>query len=155
MKPCEIVTKAHFLRKGDNLCLLTQIGHHDPAIFANPSTYQFDRFIPERTGEAGPGLGATGDSVAGVAISRFFLHGHELRHPLIPFGASSSMCPGRFLAMYEVRMFVLAMLWHFEIEVEPATPPPSTDKGRVGTDVPPPLAKLPFRYRPRSSPPAL
>ena len=126
------------------------MNHRDPEIFANPDDYKFDRFAPIKD---------PADSTTGPA-PQFFKNGLEVKYPLLPFGGGVSHCPGRMFAFNEVRILVLSVLFHMNIELvsQGANPVadwhdvqlPRCDPTRVGLGILPPIDKLPFRFRPRA-----
>ncbi len=113
---------------GDYLCLFPYIAHHDPEIFENPDQYQFDRFhSPD-----GP--------------QRFCKSGKRLSHPLMLFGGGVSMCPGRFMALAEIKLFIAFLLSRCELELQGSVVP-QPDLRRAGLGVLTPKSDLRLRYR--------
>lgn len=43
---------------------------------------------------------------------------------LFPFGGGARLCPGRFLALTEIKIVVSMIMRHFELEPDPKAPPP-------------------------------
>ena len=112
----------------DYLCIFPYIAHHDPEIFENPEQYQFDRFhSPD-----GP--------------QKFFKNGKRLSHPLLLFGGGVSMCPGRFMALSEIKLFIAFLLSRCELELQGSIVP-QPDLRRAGLGVLTPKSDLRLRYR--------
>jgi cytochrome P450 len=42
---------------------------------------------------------------------------------LFPFGGGTRMCPGRFLAMTEIKMVISMLMRNFELELDTSAPP--------------------------------
>ena len=67
----------------------------------------------------------------------------------MPFGSGISMCPGRFLAMNEMKMFLFLLLAHFDVELA-ENKAVRLDNSRMGLGILLPDADIAFRYRLRS-----
>lgn len=124
----ETPTGAHSLRRGDRICLAPFITHRDPDIFESPLEYRFDRF----------------HSPSGR--KQFYKHGERVPLPLMPFGAGVSMCPGRFFAMNEIKLFIARALSSWEIEA-PTGPIPDFELSRAGLGIYPPAHDVQVRVR--------
>ncbi len=120
------------LRKGDRVCLAPFITHRDPDVFEDPLTYKYDRFH----GEGGR--------------KQFYKNGQRVPLPLMPFGAGSSMCPGRFFAINEIKLFMTTVLTHWDIELG-SDPDPSFEFSRAGLGIYPPAHDVTVRIRRVSS----
>jgi len=116
------------LRKGDRVCLAPFITHRDPDVFEDPLEYKYDRFHAEG------------------GRKQFYKNGHRVPLPLMPFGAGSSMCPGRFFAINEIKLFVTTVLTHWEIELG-SDPEPPFEFGRAGLGIYPPAHDVGVRMR--------
>ena len=116
------------LRQGDTLCLYPYLSHRDPEIFAEPEQYKFDRFY----------------SAGQPRV--FSKNGKRLTPPLMLFGGGVSMCPGRYMAMAEIKLLVALLLHRCELEVLDAHIP-APDLRRAGLGVLTPLGDMPIRYR--------
>ncbi|XP_060639456.2 7-alpha-hydroxycholest-4-en-3-one 12-alpha-hydroxylase-like [Anolis sagrei] len=124
--------REYALRKGDSLFLFPYIGlHMDPEIYPEPQMYKYDRFInPDGTKK------------------EFYKNGKLLKHNIMPFGGGSTMCPGRYFAVSEMKMFVILMLVYFDMELVNAEEDmPPTDKTRCGFGAASPSCDIQFRYR--------
>ncbi|XP_053120689.1 7-alpha-hydroxycholest-4-en-3-one 12-alpha-hydroxylase-like [Hemicordylus capensis] len=124
--------REYFLRKGDQLLLFPFVGlHMDPEIHPDPHTFKYDRFLnPD-----GP-------------KKEFSKNGKKLKYHSMPWGAGPSMCPGRFFAISEMKLFVILMLLYFDMElvnVEEEIPP--VDVSRYGFGTTHPSCDIQFRYR--------
>jgi cytochrome P450 len=118
------------VRPGDRVCLVPYFTHHDPEVFEEPFDYRFDRFH-EPSG-----------------VKQFTKAGRRLPLALMLFGSGSSMCPGRFLAIHEIKLMVAYMLTAFEVERVDTTP--EFDVTRAGVGVFPPMSDMKVRLRSRS-----
>ncbi|XP_053118951.1 7-alpha-hydroxycholest-4-en-3-one 12-alpha-hydroxylase-like [Hemicordylus capensis] len=124
--------REYFLRKGDQLLLFPFVGlHMDPEIHPDPHTFKYDRFLnPDGTKK------------------EFSKNGKKLKYHSMPWGAGPSMCPGRFFAISELKLFVILMLLYFDMElvnVEEEIPP--VDVSRYGFGTTHPSCDIQFRYR--------
>jgi cytochrome P450 len=118
--------------------------HTDEAVFPQAARFVYNRFAPTTPG--GP-------------LPVFKKDGRELRWPpVVPFGGGVSMCPGRFVAMNEIRVFLVLALRHRDFAlVGPDGAPqvgggvvlPPLDSTRAGLGVLPPVRDVPFAWRPR------
>jgi len=120
------------LRPGDHVCMFPYITHRDPDVFEQPEQYRFDRFYSER------------------GAKQFFKAGERLGYALMPFGGGETMCPGRFLALSEIKMLVVMLLADYEVERLPQQTRPAFDMTRSGLGILPPAGPLRVRVRPRS-----
>ena len=124
----ETPSGAHSLRKGDRVCIAPFITHRDPEIFENPHQYQYDRFY------------------APSGRKQFYKRGQRVPLPLMPFGAGISMCPGRFFAMNEIKLFIAHVLRHWDIEAHDVSIP-DFELSRAGLGIYPPAHDVPVRIR--------
>ncbi|XP_006113709.1 cytochrome P450 7B1 isoform X2 [Pelodiscus sinensis] len=120
------------LRKGDWIALYPQILHMDPEVYEDPKEYKFDRFIEN-----------------GKKKNTFYKGGRKLKYFLMPFGSGISMCPGRFFAMNEIKLFLIVLLAHFDIELVEKKPI-GLDNSRFGLGILFPDSDIVFRYKIRS-----
>uniref|UniRef100_A0A8D0DTU4 Uncharacterized protein n=1 Tax=Salvator merianae TaxID=96440 RepID=A0A8D0DTU4_SALMN len=124
--------KEYTLRKGDHLLIFPFVAlHTNPEIYPDPFIFKYDRFVnPDGTKK------------------EFYKNGKKLKYYTMPFGGGTTMCPGRFFAISEMKMFVIMMLTCFEMElvnVEEELPP--VDKSRAGFGIAHPAHDIQFRYR--------
>ena len=124
----ETPSGAHRMRKGDRVCIAPFITHRDPEIFERPLEYRYDRFY------------------AASGRKQFYKRGQRVPLPLMPFGAGISMCPGRFFAMNEIKLFIAHVLQHWDIEAHDA-PSPDFELSRAGLGIYPPAHDVPVRIR--------
>lgn len=101
-------------------------------MFLHHQSFQFDRFIQD-----------------GAEKTDFYKNGQKLKYYLMPFGSGSSMCPGRFFAVNEIKQFLCLLLLYFDVELEEGQSRASVDTNRAGLGVLQPAADVRFRYRPR------
>ncbi|CAI9155280.1 unnamed protein product [Rangifer tarandus platyrhynchus] len=88
------------LRKGDFVVIFPPVLHHDPEIFEAPDEFRFDRFTEN-----------------GKKKTAFFKRGKKLKYYHLPFGLGVSKCPGRFLAMVEIKQLLVVLLTYFDLEI--------------------------------------
>lgn len=119
------------LRKDSQVALYPYLVHFDPDIYKEPETYQFERFYSEGKPKA------------------FHKYGEKLKYSLMPFGGGISICPGRHFARNEIKLFVVLMLYHFDLELLKSAWP-QLDQTRAGLGILPPTHDIPFRLRRRS-----
>nr|XP_060639451.1 7-alpha-hydroxycholest-4-en-3-one 12-alpha-hydroxylase-like [Anolis sagrei ordinatus] len=124
--------KTYILRKGDALVLSPFIAlHMDPEIYPDPHVFKYDRFVnPDGTRK------------------EFSKNGKTLRHSILPFGAGHSMCPGRYFAVNEMKIFVILMLTYFDMElVNPEEEIPPVKDSSYGFGTLKPSCDIRFKYR--------
>ncbi|XP_066484950.1 7-alpha-hydroxycholest-4-en-3-one 12-alpha-hydroxylase-like [Tiliqua scincoides] len=124
--------REYMLRKRDNVLLAPFVGLHlDPEIHPDPHTFKYDRFVkPDGTKK------------------EFYKNGKKLTFPIMPWGGGHSMCPGRFFAVSELKLFVIMMLSYFDMElVNRGEDIPPVDASRYGFGVAHPAHDIQFRYR--------
>ncbi|XP_004078826.1 25-hydroxycholesterol 7-alpha-hydroxylase [Oryzias latipes] len=123
-------SRAISVRKGDIIALYPQSMHLDPEIYEEPQTFRFDRFVQD-----------------GAVKTDFYKDGQKLRYYLMPFGSGSSMCPGRYFAVNEIKQFLSVLLLYFEMELEEGQPRPALDPSRAGLGILLPSTDVRFRFR--------
>ncbi|NXS62956.1 CP8B1 hydroxylase, partial [Brachypteracias leptosomus] len=121
------------LRRGDRVALFPHLSvQMNPEIHPEPHKFQYNRFVnPDGTKKD------------------FYKNGKRLKYFNMPWGAGVSICPGRFFASAEIKLFVFLMLSHYELELvngEEDIPP--IDVGRWGFGTMQPVHDVRFRYRP-------
>ncbi|XP_040849139.1 cytochrome P450 7B1 [Ochotona curzoniae] len=119
------------LRKGDFVTILPAITHSDPEIFEAPKEFKFDRFVED-----------------GKKKKTFFKRGRKLKHYLMPFGFGVSMCPGRFLAVAELKHLMFYLLTHLDLEIVDDKPV-GIDHSRMMFGIQHPDSDVLFRYKTR------
>nr|XP_004662181.2 7-alpha-hydroxycholest-4-en-3-one 12-alpha-hydroxylase [Jaculus jaculus] len=121
------------IRRGDKLALFPYLSvHMDPDIHPEPTAFKYDRFL----------------NPDGTRKVDFFKRGKKIHHYTMPWGSGVSICPGRFFALSEMKMFVLLMVTYFDLElVDPDTPVPALDPQRWGFGTSQPVHDVRFRYR--------
>uniref|UniRef100_A0A8C0EGC0 Cytochrome P450 family 8 subfamily B member 1 n=1 Tax=Bubo bubo TaxID=30461 RepID=A0A8C0EGC0_BUBBB len=89
------------LRKGDRVALFPHISvQMNPEIHPKPYEFKYDRFInPDGTKKD------------------FYKNGKRLKYFNMPWGTGVSICPGRFFAVAEIKLFVFLMLSHYDLEL--------------------------------------
>ncbi|CAL8347670.1 unnamed protein product [Merluccius merluccius] len=122
--------RAVAVRKGDVIALYPQMMHMDPEIFPEPQTYKYDRFIED-----------------GREKTDFFKNGQKLKYYRMPFGSGSSMCPGRFFAVNEIKQFLCLLLLYLDLEMEEGQEEARLDNSRAGLGILLPTKDVRFRYR--------
>lgn len=119
-----------YLRKGTQVALYPYLTHFDPEIYEDPTSYQYDRFYSEGKPPV------------------FRKYGEKLKYALMPFGGGVSICPGRHFARNEIKLFVVLMLLHFDMELLESDWP-ALDQSRAGLGILPPVHDIPVRLRRR------
>ncbi|XP_062978901.1 7-alpha-hydroxycholest-4-en-3-one 12-alpha-hydroxylase-like [Elgaria multicarinata webbii] len=124
--------KEYTLRKGDDLVLSPFLAlQTDPEIHPDPHTFKYDRFV-------------TPDGIK----KEFYKNGNKLKYHSMPFGGGPGLCPGRFFAVYEMKMFVLLMLAYFDMElVNAEAEMPTIDVRSYGFGFAKPSHDIQFKYQ--------
>ncbi|XP_006025967.1 7-alpha-hydroxycholest-4-en-3-one 12-alpha-hydroxylase [Alligator sinensis] len=122
----------YILRGGDRIALFPHVAiQMDPEIHPEPHTFKYNRFLnPDGTKKD------------------FYKNGKKLKYPTMPWGAGTSICPGRFFAVSEMKLFVALMLLYYDVELvngEEEIPPINTS--RWGFGMMQPVHDIQFRYR--------
>ncbi|KAG5204883.1 hypothetical protein MJG53_009479 [Ovis ammon polii x Ovis aries] len=120
------------LRKGDFVVIFPPILHHDPEIFEAPEEFRFDRFTEN-----------------GKKKTTFFKRGKKLKYYHLPFGLGVSKCPGRFLAMVEIKQLLVVLLTYFDLEIID-NKPLELNYSRFLFGIPYPDSDVLFRYKIKS-----
>ncbi|XP_008847698.1 7-alpha-hydroxycholest-4-en-3-one 12-alpha-hydroxylase [Nannospalax galili] len=121
------------IRRGDNVALFPYLSvHMDPDIHPEPTTFKYDRFL----------------NPDGTRKVDFYKSGKKIHHYSMPWGSGVSICPGRFFAISEMKIFILLMVMYFDMElVDPDMPMPPIDPRRWGFGITQPSHEVCFRYR--------
>lgn len=91
--------------------------------------YKFDRYVED-----------------GKKKTTFYKRGRKLKYFLMPFGSGSSICPGRFFAMNEIKLFLILMLTYFDVKgVEEKSV--GLDNSRLGLGILLPDSDIAFCYK--------
>ncbi|XP_005150061.2 7-alpha-hydroxycholest-4-en-3-one 12-alpha-hydroxylase [Melopsittacus undulatus] len=120
------------LRKGDRIALFPHLSvQMNPEIHPEPHEFKYDRFInPDGTKKY------------------FYKNGKRVKYFSMPWGAGVSICPGRFFASTEIKMFVFLMLSLYDLElVNREEEIPAIDVSRWGFGTMQPVRDVRFRYR--------
>ncbi|NWU69258.1 CP8B1 hydroxylase, partial [Pterocles burchelli] len=120
------------LRKGDRLALFPHLSvQMNPEIHPEPHEFKYDRFVnPDGTKKD------------------FYKNGKRLKYFNMPWGAGVSICPGRFFATAEIKLFVFLMLSYYDLElVNREEEIPAIDVSRWGFGTMQPVHDVRFRYR--------
>uniref|UniRef100_A0A672I451 Cytochrome P450, family 7, subfamily B, polypeptide 1 n=1 Tax=Salarias fasciatus TaxID=181472 RepID=A0A672I451_SALFA len=118
------------VRKGDIIAMYPQIMHLDPEIYEEPKKFRFDRYVHN-----------------GAEKTDFYKDDQKLKYYLMPFGSGSSMCPGRYFAMNEIKQFLSLLLLYFDLQLEDGQSRAELDPSRAGLGILLPSADVRFRYR--------
>ncbi|XP_074467075.1 5-beta-cholestane-3-alpha,7-alpha-diol 12-alpha-hydroxylase-like [Sebastes fasciatus] len=123
----------YHVRKGDRLAVLPHsVLHTDPEIHPDPHSFKYDRFL----------------NPDGSKKTDFYKAGKKVKYYTMPWGAGTSMCPGRFFANNELKQFIVLMLVYFEVELKnPHEETPGTVASRLGFGAAHPVKDIQFRYR--------
>ncbi|XP_056148968.1 cytochrome P450 7B1 [Lampris incognitus] len=122
------------VRERDIVALYPQSMHMDPDIYPEPQMYKFDRFMED-----------------GKEKTDFYKDGQRLKYYRMPFGSGSSMCPGRHLAVNEIKQFLSLLLLHFDLQLLEGQPEVKLDSSRAGLGILLPDSNVHFRYRLRAA----
>ncbi|XP_068002527.1 7-alpha-hydroxycholest-4-en-3-one 12-alpha-hydroxylase [Melanerpes formicivorus] len=120
------------LRKGDRVALFPHLSvQMNPEVHPEPHHFKYDRFVnPDGTKK------------------EFYRDGKRLKYFSMPWGAGVSICPGRFFAAAEVKLFVFLMLSQYDLElVNREEEIPEIDTSRWGFGTMQPVRDVQFRYR--------
>ncbi|KAM5157764.1 7-alpha-hydroxycholest-4-en-3-one 12-alpha-hydroxylase [Mantella aurantiaca] len=121
------------IRQGDRVGLFPYIAvQMDPEVHPEPEKFKYNRFLNED----------------GSKKTEFYKNGKRLKYFTMPWGAGTTICPGRFFAVNELKQFVFLMLLYFEFElVNPNEEIPPIDENRWGFGTMQPTKDIQFRYR--------
>ncbi|NWI66480.1 CP8B1 hydroxylase, partial [Todus mexicanus] len=122
------------LRRGDRVALFPHLSvQMNPEIHPEPHKFKYDRFVnPDGTKKD------------------FYRNGKKLKYFTMPWGAGVSICPGRFFAVAEIKLFAFLMLSHYDLElVNGEEEIPAIDVSRWGFGTMQPVRDVRFRYRRR------
>ena len=109
--------------KGDVVFFHPYMNNMDPEIFDNPTA-----FVPDRY------LGKDGR----VDKGKFTKNGKRVPCVDSGFGFGDSLCPGRFFAMNEMKIFILMMFMNYDIHLLPNQTLPQIAWDRMDFVIPPP-----------------
>ncbi|KAF4087918.1 hypothetical protein AMELA_G00077140 [Ameiurus melas] len=119
-----------YVRKGDLVTLYPQSTHLDPEIYPDPQQYQFDRFVEN-----------------GKMKTEFYKGNQKVHYYHMPFGSGATMCPGRFFALNELKLFFCITLLMCDMQLTAGQQHATMDKSRAGLGIMPPANHISFRYR--------
>lgn len=121
------------IRRGDKVALFPYLSvHMDPDIHPEPTVFKYNRFL----------------NPDGTRKVDFYKSGKKIHHYNMPWGSGISICPGRFFALSEMKIFVLLMVMYFDFElVDPDVPVPPIHPNRWGFGTSQPSYEVRFRYR--------
>ncbi|XP_068951522.1 7-alpha-hydroxycholest-4-en-3-one 12-alpha-hydroxylase-like [Petaurus breviceps papuanus] len=127
--------REYALRQGDEVSIFPYLFlHRDPEIYPDPNTFKYDRFLnPDRSRKV-----------------VFYKQGRRIKSHKLPWGAGTTVCPGRFFALNEMKMFVFLMVTQYDIElVDQEVKIPSINLHRFGIGATQPIHDVQFRFRMR------
>ncbi|XP_073485576.1 5-beta-cholestane-3-alpha,7-alpha-diol 12-alpha-hydroxylase-like [Aquarana catesbeiana] len=121
------------IRKGDRVGIFPYTAvQMDPEVHPEPEKFKYNRFLNED----------------GSKKTEFYKNGKRVKYFTMPWGAGTTICPGRFFATNELKQFVFLMLLYFEFElVNPKEEIPPIDVSRWGFGTMQPTKDVQFRYR--------
>lgn len=125
--------RAFAIRKGDRVALFPYIAvQMDPEVHNEPHVFKYNRFL----------------NADGTKKVDFYKNGKKVKYFTMPWGAGTTICPGRFFAVNELKQFVFLMLTYFEFELlNPKEEIPPIDQTRWGFGSMQPTHDIAFRYR--------
>ena len=88
---------------------------------------------------------------AGSEKTDFFKEGQRLKYYRMPFGSGSTMCPGRYFALNEIKQFVALTLLYFDVQLLEGQSKATLDYSRAGLGILLPTKDVQFRYRQRTA----
>lgn len=100
------------------------------AASVSTQSFRFDRYLED-----------------GQEKTDFYKNGQKLKYYLMPFGSGATMCPGRYIAINEIKQFVCLLLLYFDVELEDERDTVRPDYARAGLGIMQPLDEVRFRYR--------
>ncbi|XP_075958508.1 7-alpha-hydroxycholest-4-en-3-one 12-alpha-hydroxylase-like [Anarhichas minor] len=123
----------YHLRKDDRLAVFPHsVIQADPEIHPDPHSFRYDRFLQPD----------------GSKKTDFYKAGKKVKYYNVPWGAGTSMCPGRFFANNELKQFIFLMVVYFEFELKnPHENIPDPGVSRIGFGALHPMKDIQFRYR--------
>ncbi|XP_065438679.1 5-beta-cholestane-3-alpha,7-alpha-diol 12-alpha-hydroxylase-like [Chrysemys picta bellii] len=124
--------REYALRKGDRVALFPYVAvQTDPEVHPEPHTFKYNRFLNQ-------------DGTK----KYFYKNGKKLKYFNMPWGAGTSICPGRFFAINEIKLFVFLMLSYYDLElVNEKEEIPPIDVSRWGFGLMQPTHDVQFKYR--------
>ncbi|KAM3822818.1 7-alpha-hydroxycholest-4-en-3-one 12-alpha-hydroxylase-like [Vipera latastei] len=124
--------KTYLLRKGDKIALFPYLSTHmDHEIHPEPQVFKYNRFLSQNGNK-----------------KEFFKNGEKVKYFTMPFGAGTSMCPGRYFATNKIKLFAFLMLACFDLElINQQEEIPPINKTRYGFGVKQPMYDVQFKYR--------
>ncbi|XP_065254851.1 5-beta-cholestane-3-alpha,7-alpha-diol 12-alpha-hydroxylase [Emys orbicularis] len=124
--------REYALRKGDRVALFPYVAvQTDPEVHPEPHTFKYNRFLNQD--------GTKKD---------FYKNGKKLKYFNMPWGAGTSICPGRFFAVNEIKLFVFLMLSYYDLElVNEKEEIPPIDVSRWGFGSMQPTHDVQFKHR--------
>eukprot|EP00698_Gefionella_okellyi_P017879 TRINITY_DN52_c0_g1_i1.p1 TRINITY_DN52_c0_g1~~TRINITY_DN52_c0_g1_i1.p1 ORF type:complete len:547 (+),score=120.02 TRINITY_DN52_c0_g1_i1:291-1931(+) len=134
------------LRAADRVMMPVFVMHLNEEIYPEPFVFKHDRFLKSPEGK----------------WPTFYWRGAALPFtPLFPFGGGIHMCPGRMLAINEMKLVTALMLQYCDISLpngasadDAKVAPLKPDMSRVLTSVLPPLGAVPVKLRMKVEPQA-
>nr|XP_012618806.2 25-hydroxycholesterol 7-alpha-hydroxylase [Microcebus murinus] len=124
--------KDFHIRKGDLVAIFPLLLHVDPEVFDAPEEFRYDRFVED-----------------GKKKTTFYKRGKKLKCYLMPFGYGASKCPGRFLAVIEIKQLLIILLTYFDLEIIDDKPMEPNYK-RLLFGIQHPKSDVLFRYKVKS-----
>jgi cytochrome P450 len=87
----EVESKVYNIRKGDRIFMLP-VSYKDSNIFENPENFDASRYKKETITD-------------------------DMKNSSVPFGGGIHLCPGRYFASNEIKLFCIMMLKYFNCEI--------------------------------------
>eukprot|EP00466_Bigelowiella_natans_P021598 jgi/Bigna1/83950/fgenesh1_pg.119_\ len=136
-------TGTYSFRKGDRVMIAPRTLHKDSDIYENPETYVWDRYLDVEDGAAEGG----GQAEQKVRLKSRFSKGENKSIPrtvaFMPFGGGVSMCPGRNMAMNEIKLLQILILTAYDVDIDA---PPKLDLSRAGFGILSPMGDCHVRF---------
>lgn len=120
------------LSHGSTIMSYMGIIHMDPTVFENPTSFVYDRFMPDAQGKAPLFTSSSGKKLA-----------------VSPFGGGAHMCPGRKFIQYEFLALVSITLQMVEMRLVEGETLPSVDQKAEGVGISCPQGDMKIQIRRR------
>ncbi|XP_039256438.2 cytochrome P450 7B1-like [Styela clava] len=156
----------YLVRKGDFTAFFSPLTHMDEVIHENPEEYMYERHLVEQISHRDESSEDISDvssicSTDSEGLSkknrlkakiRYGVPGYRVSasRAILTFGYGTNRCPGRHIALIEIKLCVLIFLRHFRLELlNPDEKPPPFDMRHLGFGVMPPLSDVLVKISPK------
>ena len=123
----DVVVAGRLFKKGTPIMLATRPQHMDPAIWGE----DYDQFVPDRfirAEDKGGKFDSRGEKSQGEVEEKDTERRRLAKERMMrPFGGGVTLCPGRFLASYEVFTLVACLIWQYDMTLKAGERLPTVD----------------------------